>query len=251
MYWNKTPMSWLQALTPRSFHKYNPDWTINVYIPKQIYTGNSKYIPDYTGQDYFHQIIPYVNIIEIDLDDYSIDPALHNILRSDILRYHLLYNHGGVWSDFDVLWLKPMEIQSIALCSFDGIKQHYPIGILISPPAHPFYKVLIDKCNLLQKTLKGKPEHQAYGPSMWKKLFPDTNKLLKDYPDMIKIDYATFYPYSIYNMIKLWETTDLSVITKKTMCVHWFNGHILSKRYLNNNGLVCSMTAILKNEGYV
>ena len=246
MYWDKTPMSWLQSLTPISFHKYNPDWTINVYTPKQIYTGDRKYIPDYTGADYFHQIIPYVNIIEIDLNDYSIDLTLHNILRSDILRYHLLYNHGGVWSDFDVLWLKPMEILKTTICIYDfNGKQHHPIGILVSISAHPFYKIVIDKCNSIQKT-----GHQAYGSSMLNNLFPDTDKVLKKYPDMIKIEYSRFYPYPLHNIKTLWDTTNKSAITNITMCVHWFNGHRISKLHINNGIKNCSMATILKREEF-
>jgi len=256
MYWDKSPMSWLQSLTPISFHKYNPDWTINVYTPKQVYTGDSKYIPDYTGPDYFHEL-PYVNIIEIDLKNYSIDPTLHDILRSDILRYHLLYDHGGVWSDFDVLWLNPIENLSekefnVTICSYNSPngKLHYPIGILISVPTHSFYKTIINKCNLMQKG--DRVGHQRYGSSMLSNLFPSINKTLKKYPDMIKIEYSKFYPYPLHDIKTLWDATNESLITSKVMCIHWFNGHKLSKQYINNNLVEnCSMTSILKKENYI
>ena len=62
------------------------------------HTGASSFIPNYTGKNYFHLVeqSDYVNIVNVDLNEYGIDPGLHNILRSDILRYHLLYSQGGV-----------------------------------------------------------------------------------------------------------------------------------------------------------
>jgi len=84
-------MSQLQTFTVSTFHKHNPDWTINVYIPKQPYAGPSRYIPNYIGKDYFYLVeqSDYVNIVNVDLNHYKINPELHNILRSDILRYNL------------------------------------------------------------------------------------------------------------------------------------------------------------------
>lgn len=255
-------MSWLQSITVDTFCKLNPDWEIYVYIPKQAYSGNNSYIPDYIGADFFSRVEkhPVVKIIEINLSDYDIKEDLHNILRSDILRYHLLYNYGGVWSDFDVIWLKPMEHLSIivgsndfiiTLCLLKGI--HHNISILVSVPQHPFYKFVIDNCKLTQNSFKGIPNHQEYGTVMWNRIFPDLtgNNILKEYPGMIDLEYSTFFPYSIYEMEKLYNETDLSVITENVMCVHWFNGHELSKKYVNEDGFnrKCSMTELIKLVG--
>jgi len=260
LYWDKSPMSRLQVKTLDTFMKLNTDWQVYVYVPKERYIGNDSYVPDYTGEDYFWMVShnPYIKLITVDLEDYGIKDDLHDILRSDILRYHLLYNEGGVWSDFDVVWLKPMSyLSEIAgrddfggtICTFMGA--FYNISILVSAPQHPFYKLLIDECNTIQDTFEGKPDHQEYGTAMWNRMFPDLTgeSLLKDYPDLVNLEYATFFPYSIYNMPALYNRIDFSVLNDKVMCVHWFNGHELSKQYVNNNGLdrKCSMTGIVKH----
>lgn len=257
LYWDRSPMSWLQTMTVDTFHKHNPDWTINVYVPIQSYEGKNTYIPDYIGEDFFPRVEnnPTVNIIEIDLNDFCIRKDLHNILRSDILRYRLLYDQGGVWSDFDILWLKPITyLSEIANRDFDTIvcthdkHMHYNIGVLMSSMLHPFYKILIDKCNAIQRVANAKPNHQEYGVVMWQSLFPKVATMLKTYPDMVKIDYPVFYPYSIHEMGRLYTLLDLSVINKNTMCIHWFNGHELSKRYVNGKPIYvnCSMTKIIE-----
>jgi hypothetical protein len=263
LYWDRGPMSWLQTLTTDTFVKYNPDWIINVYIPKQPPGINFKYIPDYCGKDFFSNVEnnSAVNIVEVDLNHYDIRLDLHNILRSDILRYHLLYEHGGVWSDFDVLWLRPMmHLSTVAgrsdflatICLFK--KSHHNISILVSAPRHPFYKFIIDNCNLTQNFLKGVPDHQEYGTRMWNRIFPDLtgNDILTKYPSIVNLEYSTFFPYSIFEMGRLYNLTDLSVITDNVMCVHWFNGHVLSKKYVNNEEYAkpCSMTELIKLTGY-
>ena len=256
LYWDGSPMSKLQTLTPITFHKQNPDWKINLYIPKQKYTGDDKYVPVYTGKDYFEKL-SYVNIIEFDLKDYGIREDLHDILRSDIFRYQILYEQGGMWSDFDVLWLKPIShikdvdhVNNIKkfgfnVCFFDDIILHHNIGILLSIKNHPFYKNLINQ-TAIECSKNKKLSHQIFGVDLWHNLYPSLSKLLKKYDDCLGIKYKTFYPYSIFALNKLYKNNDISVIDDNTICIHWFNGHSLTKEYINNGCIQeCAMTYFL------
>jgi len=268
MYWDRGPMSQLQTFTVSTFHKHNPDWTINVYIPKQSYTGPSRYIPNYVGKDYFYLVEQhsYVNIVEVDLNDYGINTVLHNILRSDILRYHLLYNVGGVWSDFDVIWLKPMEhfrnikyygdvpINEVnAIVSFVKEKEGgHSIGIMVHSKHDPYALALIN----LTKQVKPPYGHETFGSVMVSAAYPTLNSLA-GFKNLIGVKHETYYPYDIHppnpTFHKLYNENDLSCINNNVICVHWYNGHVLSKQYVNGGGLdrYCSMTTILKNEGCI
>lgn len=272
LYWDKSPMSKLQTLTPITFHAHNPNWEIRIYIPKQKYNGDVKYIPSYTGKDYFKILgnLEYIKIIEIDLNDFGIREDLHNILRSDVLRYHMLYYIGGVWSDFDVIWLKPMEhinnishsntINSVGMSVsyYKNISGHHSIGVLISCKKHLFYRHLIDIVKNIQTSpekqkyttynIKGKQfYHQSFGVVLWNKLYPKLSDILGIYKDCLGIKYKTFYPYSIFDLDKLYNSNDISVLDNHTMCVHWFNGHPLSKEYINKKNYKheCAMTYII------
>lgn len=265
MYWDGTPMSKLQTFTVTSFCKLNPDWRIVVHMDKLKYGGNNKYIPPYTGEDYFHIVkkTKQVTIEEVALSDYGVSENLHYILRSDILRYHWLYNEGGVWSDFDVIWLKSMDYLSMivgtdsfgaTLCMYDdGIHKHHNISILISAKGHEFYGEAINLCSEIQNNINKKPNHQEFGTLMFNRVYPKAEDALNKFPDMVNLKYETFFPYSIFNMGSLYLRTDLSYITDSVMCVHWFNGHKLSKEYVNSNKFSkdCSMTLILKNENLI
>ena len=268
MYWDRTSMSQLQTFTVDTFHKHNPDWTINVYIPKQPYTGPSRYIPNYVGKDYFYLVEQsrYVNIVDVDLNDYDIAIGLHNILRSDILRYNLLYNHGGVWSDFDVIWLKPMDhfrnieyygdtpINDVnAVVSLvNGSHGGHSIGIMIHCKHDQYAKALID----LTKKVKPPYGHEVFGGGMLNSKYL-TLKSLACFENIIGVRFETYYPYNIHppntTIQKLYKENDLSCINNNVICVHWYNGHVLSKQYINGDGFNrnCSMTTILRNEGCI
>ena len=271
LYWDGNKMSKLQTFTVETFHKLNPDWSINIYIPKQEYEGNDKYIPDYDGIDFFPLIMQmnYVNIEVIDLNVYNIDNRLHSILRSDIFRYKILYELGGVWSDFDVIWLKPMShmnnvncvgkttIQKMGatVCFYNTTTGHHSIGILITSQKHNFYKTIVNKVITMwnKNAPMYKHDYQMFGVGVWSELYHNLQHVNKSYPDVVGIPYETFYPYDIFDLDRLYKRVDLSVINNNVMCVHWFNGHTFSKQYVNNGGFNrdCSMTTILKNENLI
>jgi hypothetical protein len=269
LYWDRTSrMSKLQTFTIDSFHRLNPDWPIYIYRPIQDYIGSDSYIPDYAGEDSFHIVEnkEYVNIINIDIRDYGISLDLHNILRSDILRYHLLYNYGGVWSDFDVIWLKPMdyfhnieyigsatpdEIGSVVSMRYTTTSEHN-ISVMMSSVKNEFIKSLVDKTIEIQNSSQVR-RHQMFGTEMLDRMYPNLSDVTTKFPDVVGLNYETFFPYSILNMTALYDRNDLHYINNNVMCIHWFNGNVLSKKFVNEDGYEkdCSMTNVLKKEGYI
>ena len=258
-------MARLQVFTVESFHKYNPDWQIIVYLTKQSYKelGANVYVPDYTGPDYFHLIekLPYVEIREIDLLEDGIPLDAHSCQGSDLFRRNILYKKGGVYSDFDVIWLKPMKDFAKIDClgdsrDFESIVSFYEftkgfhnVSNLVSEPGSGFLLSLIEA----QKKIKPPYEHQSFGSTMLNKLYPDWWSVVSRFPRMLAIKYETFYPYSTFEMERCFVKDDLSPIdSKNVMCVHWFNGNMYSKEYINKDEFTpCSMTSILKREGYI
>ena len=260
-------MSRLQVFTVETFHRLNPDWEIFVYTPIQKYTGKASYIPAYRGKDYFYLVenMSHVSIIEIDIDKYGIDQGLHNILRSDVFRYHILYEEGGLWIDFDIVWLKPIShIYNVDYIGID-IKDaganvrlykmttgHFNIGVLFSVPQHSLYKALINKAAEVQLRFKNKDNcpHQVFGVVMWKELYDTLDDVIRAHPDVVGLPYELSAPYGIFDLKRLYKETDLSVITNNVIGVHWFNGHKLGKQYVNGNKQPCSLTTLLHQQGY-
>ncbi len=270
LYWDGSNMSKLQTLTVESFHRLNPDWGINIYMPYKRYTGDMRFdfIPNYIGPDYFHMISnqDYVNVFTIDLNDYGIQQNLPDILRSDIFRYHVLYHVGGVWSDFDVLWLRPMDhfhnieyygntpLNKVdAVVSFyNGTYGGHSIGIMIHSKGDPYVQSLIR----LVGEVKPPFSHEVFGGGLLNNYYSSLESI--PYKNVIGVKFETYYPFNIHppspTIQNLYESNNIHCLqNNNVMCLHWYNGHGLSKDYINNNGFErdCSMTTILKGYGYI
>jgi hypothetical protein len=264
LYWGRYPMSLLQVFTVMSFHKYNPDWKIQVNLSKQSpeEIGSNNWVKDYTGFDYFYKIreLDYVEIKEIDLLELGFGLDKHPILISDLMRFNTLYERGGVYSDFDVIWLKPIsEFKNIeclgnpedfecTVCFSVYTYGFHNVANMIAEKESPYLLSLIEK----QKTILPPYSHMAFSTYMMSDMYPDLDSVTKTYPRILALQYKTFYPYSTHDLGPLYLQNDLSYIeSKDVMCVHWFNGNKYSQDYISDFGRNCSMTTILKREGYI
>ena len=72
--------------------------------------------------------------------------------KSDILRYHLLYEYGGVYIDTDFACLKSLDILHHCYDFYTGISNtgrvELAIGIIGSAPKHPIIKRCLEKLEL-------------------------------------------------------------------------------------------------------
>lgn len=262
LYWDHSPMALLNVFTVLSFHKQNPDWQIIIYRTIQR-CGPNKFTPDYIGPDLFHLIeeLDYVQIREIDLLDYGVPLSLHSCQASDLFRRNILYQQGGVYSDFDTLWLKPIEHILNIEClgnpeDFEGIvslyeftKGFHNVSNLISEPGSLYLWNLIQ----IQKTIQPPYDHQAFGSDMLNKAYPTWQDIVSKHPRMLALKYETFYPYSTFCMEQLFVENDLSPLNNNVLGIHWFFGNKATKYFLNKElyDYPCTLNTILRKEGYL
>lgn len=265
LYWGGSgSMAELMVFTILSFHKYNPDWQIIIYRTKQKddELGINTYVPVYSGVDYFYMIeeLSYVQIKIIDIEDYGINKDVHSILGSDIFRMNILYREGGLYSDLDVIWLKPIEeIRNVecignpndfetTVCFLNLTYGHHTVSNLLSKSGGAFLESVIED----QQKVKPPYGHLAFSTTLLNTKYPALEDITNIYPDVLALNYETFYPYSIFKLHELYRETNLSLIENKNVLgVHWFNGHEFSQNYIKEGYKDCSMTAILKQEGWI
>lgn len=265
MCWTKgSPLSLMQVFTVLSFHRYNPDWKIILYLSAQEVQelGRNTYVPDYKGEDCFYMIeeLGYVDIQEVDLVKEGIGTDKHGILVSDILRVRKLYEHGGVYSDFDMIWLRPMsEFVNIhcignasdfetSVCFYEYTKGHHNASNIVSEPGGGFLKSVIEE----QERICPPYAHQSFNSDLLNRVYPNFASIIVKFPRVLAMRYDMFYPYGIYNLERLYLRDDTTPIANNgVMGVHWFNGHILSREYADaaNFNKKCSMSTILHREG--
>ena len=160
-----------------------------------------------------------------------------------------------IMNNIDYIGKVTMQEMGATIHFYNTTHGHHGVGILFASPKHDFYKILIDKTIEVMARNIDKHEHQAFGSVMWGELYTTLQDVIDSYSDMIGIPYETFAPYGIYDLDKLYKRIDLSVINNNVIGIHWFNGHELSKEYINsglfNKGCPCSMTMLLKQLGFM
>lgn len=247
LYWDKSNFSYLNLLTVLSFNKYHKDWKIKVYIPNIITniktwkTEEQKI--EYNGENYFDDLykIKNVEIINIDYNKLNFYNEASEVIKSDYFRYHILYNEGGVWSDFDIIYIKNIENlvlsnNNIIFKCFDTQSIYYPIGFISSNKQSKLLYYLLLNC----KKFYNKDYYQCIGANMLNKLFKIENN--ETYNILLNIDKNTkilnneyYLPYQWNNINMLLDSNkDYSKITKNTFGIHWFNGSNDIKKYCNN-----------------
>lgn len=264
LYWNGESMSFLHALTVNSFHKYNPDWKIIIYLYDKDNNIDSKRVNPkfrgYTGRDYFYTIklLDYVEIRKLRAQQ----SYVHSILICDIWRREILYENGGIYLDFDNIWLKPMSEFKNVDCigninDFESLVSFYNytdgfhnVSNLISEKGSLYMKSLIDASGRVHPPYGD----QSFGTSLLNKVYPNLKSITDKFPRVLAVKYETFFPYSTFNMQQLFIANDLSPLdNKNVMGIHWFNGNGISKDYIDEEKYDrnCSMTSILKQEGWL
>jgi hypothetical protein len=117
-YWGSECTSFLRYLSIASFQLLNPDWEIYLYVPTTLYRGGAGWTtPEvyegsaYQGRDYSRQLfsLPGLHICEVDFADFPEISQAPEIYKSDFFRWHILDQEGGVYSDTDIVFNRPIR----------------------------------------------------------------------------------------------------------------------------------------------
>ena len=138
-YWGNEKLPYLRYLTISSFCKYNPDWKVRFYYPKYRQTKKTWNSKEHkyeiiVKKDYTEELkkLP-ITFVEIDFESLDLSNDLTEVHKSDYLRWFLLANVGGLWSDMDIIYIDSMNNISLnindnnelnTLICYDWIKQN-------------------------------------------------------------------------------------------------------------------------------
>ncbi len=107
----------------------HPDWTYKLWTDADNLELVKTRMPDF-------------------LDVYTRLPK--NIMRADVIRYVLMYTHGGLYLDTDYEMLKPFDMtQHDVVLPWESVDRpgqaaRVANAIFASVPGHPFWRMLID-----------------------------------------------------------------------------------------------------------
>jgi hypothetical protein len=248
-YWGNEKLSYLRYMSVLSFRKLNPEWKIKIHIPLILNTNppawNSIHQKNISiDKDYFEELTKLdVEIIKQDFSE-DFDNAAHEVHKCDFLRWKILATEGGVWSDIDILYVKPIdelvenvdeEYQKsidIFLCSFK--KSKHAIGFLMSAGNNPFYM----KMHELSKEAYDETQYQCIGGNLLNTNFHSQAKIRKQF----KLRSVVYFinPICVYALQEESIPVFFSTPTEDTMKLidepgvigfHWYAGHPLAQEF--------------------
>lgn len=252
-YWANDKMSWLRYMSLSSFRKLNPDWEIVLYVSKQrIYKKswnelNSQDFFTFQGKDYTKEIEKLnVKIIDWELND-PLANTMASSHKSNFLKWSELDLNGGIFSDLDILYLRPMDDLYEKIKDYDGLvcqNGWFSIGFLASKIGNDFFK---DVYKQALRTYSPKNYQSAGVESVFNSLGCVESQALNSIQTKYKnlnfynLPFHIIYPFingdihvSLKNIMRIGYNDDiLNTLPKDTVGFHWYAGFPLSQE-LNN-----------------
>ena len=255
-YWGfNSKLTYLNLLTLISFRKFNPDWVIVLYRPKQ----SSKFVLsdkiddfhiEYNGKDYSSELanIDNLKVMDFDFPQIGVSSEIAEVYKSDFLRWHLLSTHGGGWSDMDILYIKPLselisdgrmingdESEIDTAIIFQDLGYH-PIGFYLSSPNNLFFAKIFEE----SKDSFSETDYQSVGAHLLNRIYPNIDAIRSILPmlNIVDLKAKTVYPYLPNEINKIFSNSFFERIrfkrniTDDTIGIHWYNGSNISKQYM-------------------
>ena len=242
-YWGGKKLSYLQFMTVYTFWQLNPDWEIRLHIPMvpgKAISWNTKEQEYETNYDDFKIRLAEIpmKITSHNFESYGLSNNMTEVHKSDILRLKLLNQFGGLYSDMDIVFIKPMSELAcnsplnankdtfVCVCHYG-----HSIGFLMSSVHNHYYNTLYEQArNILSSQELGTMNYQQIGALMINKQFKDVTRIPGD---VYNLSMDAVYPYDAQHISALF-TQSTSRLTANTIGVHWFAGHRLAGEFLNN-----------------
>jgi hypothetical protein len=239
-YWGGGPLSYLRFLSVRSFKKQNPTWQVLVHQP----VTNSQPPDTWTNsikQDFRDQINTLdVTVVEHDFDSYGFTNQAHEVHKSDFLRWRLLAEQGGLWSDIDIFYTNPIDNLKentaetsdidVALCPLKPPHKH-TVGFMLASKNNAFYQYI----GQLAKENYNQDVYQCMGSDLINCRFETFKSFGQQFPSnqFIFLDKQCVYTITSKTIELFYQETNKKHSNSKIIGYHWFGGHPRSQEFEN------------------
>lgn len=249
-YWGNETMSYMRYMTLCSFRLFNPTWSMyliknNTPSERSIRwnTPEKQDKTEYKGKDYSYLLSDLrICVLEfstsmIDLDRDVVD-NMSDVHIKDILCWKLLSDEGGIVSDMDILFVKPItneinDATEIGLVCFDGHpkKDYIPVTFMYSSGKNKFFE------NTYWNALKNyTPQvYESCGTLCIKE--KNLDEIKENYPDLItqRLKDEIVFPFIKYEwglgVQMLYNGDHTSEMLDGAVGLHWYAGTPLSQFY--------------------
>lgn len=241
-YWGGGPLSYLQHLSVVSFKKHNPNWGVNLFMPKatrlvESTWNTNEHINKYVGRDYLDEAKELCNVELIDFEEeFGLEDHVHEVAKKDFLMWYMLYTRAGVWSDIDILYTQPIDKLLEYKFDFTVCYDDSPyIGLFITKEKQKIFDDLHEQAKDIVRR-NANDGYQSLGADILRAKFREFEAVKRAYPEsnILNLPMDIVYAYKpnsdIYDMF----FGDKDNTTENTIGLHWYNGSFMSKEYQNN-----------------
>src|SRR5215204_800612 len=233
-FWANDKLPWLRYLTLFTFRAHNPDWKMTIYTRKDPTKTNLKVADDYWP---FVQklgiVVEAMSFEEYNNLDLSAvdDLSVRDVVRSDLLRWYLLCETGGLWADMDILHMRPLD-KALWNCydnrevTMIGMPTPYNNFLLSAPNSDCIVKLWETARTITPEDINKDPF--STGPVLYERVCKD--QMFTGYV-VIPEQTTEVADRSGYDFSSEGKTYSLAV---DTIGVHW-HGSGLVEKYLNIN----------------
>ena len=247
-YWGNPTLPYLRYLTIYSFHKFNPDWEIRFYYPKKYFKTNTwktfeqKY--EFKGKDYYPELkkLP-IEFIEFDMKNIGVSNDISEVYKAGFFRQYYLSTIGGLGADMDMIFFKSINDLTINkeenkdttnITSVHPKKNpayRHNVSFMLSAPNNNYYAYILEKA----KRKLNKKDYQSIGTHLINIEFPTLKSIEKKFKNLKVTDVTieSIYAYDAYVIPNIYNTGDMSRYTKNSIALHWYAGHSLAEKYIN------------------
>lgn len=238
-FWCGDKMSWLRYASIASAKILNPHWRVQVYTCKQ----DAKEIPwnDDIVQDFAierdHNYMDRLKKHGIQLIDVTNDYKKYDnpIAKSDLCRWRVLSEVGGVYADSDILFIRSLEDLSSKFFEMDSSvcfdKNGFClIGFMAGVKSNRFFNDVFQTALI---NYKSTVYQSAGADAMFRLARTKRNAfqmLYRRYRGTLNnIPMPVVYPFEWHESAKIFE--EKQEMSPKTIGIHWFGGTPVSQKY--------------------
>lgn len=231
-YWGNSKISFLRYMTLHTFAHLNPDWKIHYYVPRIKDSAMQHSTPENKKQyervtDYSKYIakLPNIEIRQVNFDALGIPEEMSDVYKSDILRWKILAEEGGLWSDMDILFHRPMShltlykdfnTRPIIVRYNEGRTTGLPIGFLLSRGNSEEYRKMFVECIRIVNSKHS--DYQKFGTEIFSKVIRSVNAST--------LHKNCVYPFTPNSQLFTIYKNDFKSnwLCDRSIGIHWFGG---------------------------
>jgi hypothetical protein len=245
-YWGNDTISFLRYLSVYTFQKFNPDWRIQFYYPTEKYRGartwsTPEHSGKFSGPNYLGRLLDLnIEKIELNFADLGIDSQIPETFKSDLLRWYLLTHVGGLWSDMDILYFRPVdsldlnapaaqEVDTVVCLDENGGYNYHTIGFLMSAPGSLYYQFALKESYCCMDLSK----YQSIGGNLLRHNFPTMASIQSKFPGLRveNLSLDVVYPLNDTLVPLIYHTGYMHYLTHRTIGLHWYAGHPATREF--------------------